>query len=90
MVLVKALEARKRLEERERKRQEVRAEKMASKERKLEQRRIELELVRELRKPVEDMEISGGSEWAWLHRCVLVVELCRHNEISVKCNIMWS
>jgi hypothetical protein len=71
MVLVKALEARKRLEERERKRQEVRAEKMASKERKMEQRRIELELVRELRKPVEDMEISGENKLAWLQKCTL-------------------
>ena len=59
MVLVKALESRKRLEERERKRQEARAEKMASKERRLEQRRIELELLRELRRPVEDMELPG-------------------------------
>jgi hypothetical protein len=68
MVLVKALEARKRLEERERKRQEVRAEKMASKERKMEQRRIELELVRELRKPIEDMEISGENKLTLLHK----------------------
>jgi hypothetical protein len=73
MVLVKALEARKRLEERERKRQEVRAEKMASKERKLEQRRIELELVRELRKPVEDMEISGENKVTWLYEPVFVI-----------------
>jgi hypothetical protein len=75
MVLVKALEARKRLEERERKRQEVRAEKMASKERKLEQRRIELELVRELRKPVEDMEISGGNYVQLCKRSVSLYEV---------------
>lgn len=75
MVLVKALEARKRLEERERKRQEVRAEKMASKERKLEQRRIELELVRELRKPVEDMEISGEN----CMNLYLLSELSKHS-----------
>ena len=67
MVLVKALEARKRLEERERKRQEVRAEKIASKERRMEQRRIELELVRELRKPIEDMEITGNLKVNVLH-----------------------
>jgi hypothetical protein len=79
MVLVKALEARKRLEERERKRQEVRAEKMASKERKLEQRRIELELVRELRKPVEDMEISGENKVTGYMNLYLLLELCKHS-----------
>lgn len=68
MLLVKALEARKRQEERERKRQEVRAEKIASKERKLEQRRIELELVRELRKPVEDMELTDHKPLPTLNR----------------------
>lgn len=84
MVLVKALEARKRLEERERKRQEVRAEKMASKERKLEQRRIELELVRELRKPVEDMEISGENTLIYICylSCVSTAEVC------TKCSIV--
>lgn len=78
MVLVKALETRKRLEERERKRQEVRAEKMASKERRMEQRRIELELVRELRKPVEDMEISGEKKFTCLLNVHLLLELCKY------------
>lgn len=83
MVLVKALEARKRLEERERKRQEVRAEKMASKERKMEQRRIELELVRELRKPVEDMEISGKNRLFGYINIHFLVELCKCGEIRL-------
>lgn len=61
MTLVKALEARKKIEERERKRQEARAEKLASRERRLEQRRIEVELLQEIRKPVEDMELTGIS-----------------------------
>ncbi|KAG8229189.1 hypothetical protein J437_LFUL001061 [Ladona fulva] len=57
MLLVKALENRKRLEERERRRQEVRAEKVASRERRAERRRVEMELVRELKKPVDDMQL---------------------------------
>lgn len=60
MGLVKALEIRKRHEEREKKRLEQRAEKLATREKRLEQRRIDIELLRELRKPVEDMELSGN------------------------------
>jgi len=58
MALVRALELRKRLEERERKRLEVRAEKIASREKRLEQRRIDLELLTEIRKPIEDQELE--------------------------------
>lgn len=57
MALVRSLENRKRLEERERKRLEARAEKLANREKKLEQRRIDVELLTEIRKPVEDMEL---------------------------------
>lgn len=59
MTLVRALETRKRIEERERKRIELRAEKIAKQEKKMEQRRMELELLKELRKPIEDMELDG-------------------------------
>ncbi|XP_068586955.1 bromodomain adjacent to zinc finger domain protein 2B isoform X12 [Cebidichthys violaceus] len=58
VMLMKAVEARKKAEERERLRQEKRDEKRLNKERKLEQRRLELEIARELRKPNEDMCLS--------------------------------
>ncbi|XP_068610795.1 bromodomain adjacent to zinc finger domain protein 2B [Brachionichthys hirsutus] len=58
VMLMKAVEARKKAEERERLRQEKRDEKRLNKERKLEQRRLELELARELKKPNEDMCLS--------------------------------
>lgn len=58
MSLVKALESRRKLEERERKKQQVLAEKQANKEKKLEQRRIEMEILAELRKPCEDLELD--------------------------------
>nr|XP_024218419.1 bromodomain adjacent to zinc finger domain protein 2B isoform X4 [Halyomorpha halys] len=58
MGLVKALEVRKRLEEREKKRLEQRAEKLATREKRIEQRKVEVELLRELRRPVEDMELN--------------------------------
>lgn len=57
MALIRALENRRKMEEREKKRLEARAERIASKERRAEQRRIELELVEQIRKPVEDMEL---------------------------------
>uniref|UniRef100_A0A8C6STP3 Bromodomain adjacent to zinc finger domain, 2Ba n=1 Tax=Neogobius melanostomus TaxID=47308 RepID=A0A8C6STP3_9GOBI len=58
VMLMKAVEARKKAEERERLRQEKRDEKRLNKERKLEQRRLEQELARELKKPNEDMCLS--------------------------------
>ena len=58
MALIRALENRRKMEEREKKRLEARAERIALKERRAEQRRIELELVEQIRKPVEDMELT--------------------------------
>ncbi|XP_011493798.1 PREDICTED: bromodomain adjacent to zinc finger domain protein 2B [Ceratosolen solmsi marchali] len=58
MALIRALENRRKMEEREKKRLEARAERIASKEKRAEQRRIELELVEQIRKPVEDMELT--------------------------------
>lgn len=54
-MLMKAVEARKKAEERERLKQEKRDEKRLNRERKLELRRLELEMLREMKKPNEDM-----------------------------------
>lgn len=61
MALVKSLENRRKLEERERKKQQLLAEKQANKEKKLEQRRQELEILAEIRKPCEDLELEQKS-----------------------------
>ena len=61
MALVRALENRRRMEEREKKRLEARAERIANKEKRAEQRKMELELVEQIRKPIEDMELTGKS-----------------------------
>lgn len=58
MSLIKALENRRKLEERERKKQQMLAEKQANKEKKMEQRRIDMEILTELRKPCEDLELN--------------------------------
>ncbi|XP_076852469.1 bromodomain adjacent to zinc finger domain protein 2B isoform X3 [Brachyhypopomus gauderio] len=55
IMLMKAVEARKKAEERERLKQEKRDEKRINKERKQELRRLELEMIREMKKPNEDM-----------------------------------
>lgn len=57
MSLVKALENRRKMEERERKKQQMLAEKQANREKKMEQRKMEMEILAELRKPCEDLEL---------------------------------
>ncbi|CAG9853570.1 unnamed protein product [Phyllotreta striolata] len=61
MSLIKSLESRRKLEERERKKQQLLAEKQANKEKKLEQRRQDLEILAEIRKPCEDLELDQNS-----------------------------
>ncbi|XP_063978168.1 bromodomain adjacent to zinc finger domain protein 2B isoform X16 [Diachasmimorpha longicaudata] len=58
MGLIRSLENRRRMEEREKKRLEARAERLATKEKRAEQRKLEMELVEQIRKPVEDMELT--------------------------------
>uniref|UniRef100_A0A3P8TR78 Bromodomain adjacent to zinc finger domain 2B n=1 Tax=Amphiprion percula TaxID=161767 RepID=A0A3P8TR78_AMPPE len=55
MILMKAVEARKKAEEKERLKKEKKDEKRLNRERKLELRRLELEKAKELKKPNEDM-----------------------------------
>ncbi|XP_065697624.1 bromodomain adjacent to zinc finger domain protein 2B isoform X1 [Patagioenas fasciata] len=91
MMLMKAMEARKKAEEKERLKQEKRDEKRLNKERKLEQRRLELEMAKELKKPNEDMCLAdqkplpelpripglvlGGSTFS---DCLMVVQFLRN------------
>lgn len=58
MTLIRILENRRRMEDREKKRLEAQAERIAIKEKRAEQRKIELELIEQIRKPVEDMELT--------------------------------
>ncbi|XP_023228337.1 bromodomain adjacent to zinc finger domain protein 2B-like [Centruroides sculpturatus] len=68
MLLVRALEARKKQEERERKREEILYEKRLNKEKKLEQRRLELQMIREMKKPIEDMCLKDNIPLPTLNR----------------------
>ncbi|CAK6448558.1 unnamed protein product [Pipistrellus nathusii] len=91
MMLMKAMEARKKAEEKERLKQEKRDEKRLNKERKLEQRRIELEIAKELKKPNEDMCLADQKPLPELPRipglvlsgstfsdCLMVVQFLRN------------
>ncbi|KFP16161.1 Bromodomain adjacent to zinc finger domain protein 2B [Egretta garzetta] len=85
MMLMKAMEARKKAE------QEKRDEKRLNKERKLEQRRLELEMAKELKKPNEDMCLADQKPLPELPRipglvldgstfsdCLMVVQFLRN------------
>ncbi|GIY81667.1 bromodomain adjacent to zinc finger domain protein 2A [Caerostris darwini] len=75
MILVRALENRKKQEERERKREEILFEKRINREKKMEQRRIELDYLRELKKPVDDMMLKDLMPLPTLNR-IPGVKLC--------------
>lgn len=66
MALVRALENRRKMEEKEKKRLEARAERIATKEKRAEQRKVEMELIEQIRKPVEDMELTGRGSLAFV------------------------
>ncbi|XP_042733638.1 bromodomain adjacent to zinc finger domain protein 2B isoform X13 [Lagopus leucura] len=91
MMLMKAMEARKKAEEKERLKQEKRDEKRLNKERKLEQRRLELEMAKELKKPNEDMCLADQKPLPELPRipglvlsgstfsdCLMIVQFLRN------------
>ncbi|XP_071978029.1 bromodomain adjacent to zinc finger domain protein 2B isoform X12 [Engystomops pustulosus] len=91
IMLLKAVEARKKAEERERLKQEKQDEKRLNKERKLEQRRLELELAKEMKKPTEDMCLADQKPLPDLRRipglvlsggtfsnCLMVVQFLRN------------
>ncbi|XP_071942120.1 bromodomain adjacent to zinc finger domain protein 2B-like isoform X3 [Antedon mediterranea] len=57
MLLVRALEARKKAEEKERVKEEKKNEKKVSRERKVQLKRMELHMMKELKKPVDDLKV---------------------------------
>ncbi|XP_039266509.2 uncharacterized protein LOC120341956 isoform X1 [Styela clava] len=68
MLLIRALESRKKAEEREKRREEIRLERIREREKKMEQRRIAMQIARELKMPVEDMATIGAPELPHLNR----------------------
>ena len=62
MILMRQLEGKKRNDDRERKKEELRNEKEREKDRRIEHRRLELEIMNEMRKPIEDMSLNSHKE----------------------------
>jgi hypothetical protein len=60
MLLVKQFDTRKRNEERRKKLDELRVEREKEKERRMETRRLEMEILSEMKKPVEDMAVPDS------------------------------
>ena len=68
MILMKQLEAKKRCDERERKREDMRIKGERERERRMEQKRLELEVISEMRKPIEDMSLDDHKDLPELKR----------------------
>ncbi len=57
MILMKQLEGKRRNDDREKRREDVRLERERERERRVEQKKLENEIIAEMRKPVEDMSL---------------------------------
>ena len=68
MILMKQLEGKKRQEEMNRKREELRVVREREFELRLEQKRLEIEVMTEMRKPLEDMSLSDHKDLPELKR----------------------
>ena len=68
MNMMKQLEAKKRCDERERKREDLRIKTERERERRMEQKRLEMEVITEMRKPIEDMSLDDHKELPKLER----------------------
>lgn len=68
MLLIKQLESKKRTDEMNRKREEMRIIREREYEIKLEQKRLELEIMTEMRRPLEDMSLDDHKDLPELKR----------------------
>ena len=68
MNMMKQLEAKKRCDERERKREDLRIKTEREREKRMEQKRLEMEVITEMRKPIEDMSLDDHKELPKLER----------------------
>ena len=68
MIMMKQLEAKKRCDERERKREDLRIKTEREREKRMEQKKLELEVINEMRKPIEDMSLDDHKELPKLER----------------------
>jgi len=68
MLMVRNMDLHRKLEEREKRREEMMAEKRLQQEKKLQKKRLEMELLKELKKPVDDMRLKDLKDLPTLNR----------------------
>ena len=68
MLLVRNMDFHRKMEERERRKEEIMAEKRLQHEKKMQKKRLEVELVKELKKPVDDMRLKDLKTLQTLNR----------------------
>ena len=62
MILMKQLEGKKRNDEREKKREELRVEKERERDKRIELKKLEMEILSESRRPIEDMSLENNDQ----------------------------
>ena len=62
MILMKQLEGKKRNDEREKKREELRVEKERERDKRIELKKLEMEIMSESRRPIEDMSLENNDQ----------------------------
>ena len=92
MILMKQLENKKRNDDREKKREELRVEKEKERDKRIELKKLEMEILNEARKPIEDMALdfdqteSASKELPKFER---IPNMCLSGEAFANCMMIY-
>ena len=92
MILMKQLENKKRNDDREKKREELRVEKEKERDKRIELKKLEMEILNEARKPIEDMALdfdqteSASKELPKFER---IQNMCLSGEAFANCMMIY-
>ena len=92
MILMKQLENKKRNDDREKKREELRVEKEKERDKRIELKKLEMEILHEARKPIEDMALdfdqteSSSKELPKFER---IPNMCLSGEAFANCMMIY-
>ena len=92
MILMKQLENKKRNDDREKKREELRVEKEKERDKRIELKKLEMEILNEARRPVEDMALdfdqteSASKE---LPKFARIPNMCLSGEAFANCMMIY-
>ena len=88
MILMKQLEGKKRNDDREKKREELRVEKERERDKRIELKRLEMEILNESRKPVEDMTLDFDDQLK-LPTFERIPNMCLSGEAFANCLMIY-